>query len=88
MDRLEKQLLTALAEASGSVLENATLLRTLKDTKAQSAVAEEALVQSKMLREQLEGQRAEYMVGGGGRGGVWCRWVFMQTGYTYKHEYI
>lgn len=58
--RLERQLLTALAAAAGSVLDNAELLRTLRDTKAQSAVAEEALQASRALQEQLEAQRAEY----------------------------
>ena len=58
--RLERQLLTALAASAGSVLDNAELLRTLRDTKAQSAIAEDALQASRALREQLETQRAEY----------------------------
>lgn len=56
----EKDLLIALAESTGDILENKTLIDSLNQTKAQSSQIEKALNESKSLQVSLDKQREVY----------------------------
>jgi len=57
---LEKQLLTQLAEASGNILENESLIQSLEKTKAASTTISESLAESSRLQLDLDQQREVY----------------------------
>jgi len=57
---LEKQLLTALADASGNILENEPLIRTLESTKAAASTISESLTESSRLQVDLDNEREVY----------------------------
>ena len=50
----EKQLLTELANSSGNILENKTLIDSLNQTKLQSSQIEKSLSESKNLQVSLD----------------------------------
>ena len=56
----EKQLLTELANSSGNILENKTLIDSLNMTKTQSSQIEKSLAESKNLQISLDQQREVY----------------------------
>ncbi|RXG65468.1 Cytoplasmic dynein 2 heavy chain 1 [Armadillidium vulgare] len=58
---LEEQLLISLAESSGNILENKTLLESLEQAKSSSATIESSLKESVSLQESLETERKSYL---------------------------
>lgn len=56
----EKQLLTELANSSGNILENKTLIDSLNQTKIQSNQIEKSLTESRGLQVSLDEQREVY----------------------------
>jgi len=52
--------LTELANSSGNILENKTLIDSLNQTKIQSTQIEKSLVESRGLQESLDEQREVY----------------------------
>ena len=60
LTELEEQLLIALADSEGSLLENHALVDSLNETKAKALEAKELLFESKELQLSLDKQRAAY----------------------------
>ena len=60
LTQLEEQLLIALADSQGSLLENHALVNSLNETKAKALQAKELLSESKKLQASLDEQRAAY----------------------------
>ena len=60
LTQLEEQLLVALADSQGSLLENHALVDSLNETKAKALEAKSLLAESKQLQESLDDQRAAY----------------------------
>ncbi|QDZ22651.1 heavy chain of dynein [Chloropicon primus] len=60
LTELEEQLLIALADSEGSLLENHALVESLNETKAKALGAKELLIESKQLQASLDEQRAAY----------------------------
>jgi len=57
---LEKQLLTALADASGNILENEPLIRSLEGAKAAASTISTSLAESSRLQVDLDNEREVY----------------------------
>lgn len=57
---LEKQLLTQLADATGDILENEPLIKSLEGTKAAATTINESLVESGALQADLDQERETY----------------------------
>lgn len=57
---LEKQLLAQLADASGNILENEPLIKSLEGTKAAASTISESLAESNRLQVDLDQQREVY----------------------------
>lgn len=60
ISKLEKKLLEELAENTGNILENVTLLNSLDETKTKSIEISESLRDSSLLKEKLEKERNVY----------------------------
>ena len=60
LSQLEEQLLIALADSQGNLLENHALVDSLNETKAKALEAKDLLLESKNLQASLDEQRAAY----------------------------
>lgn len=58
--QLEKNLLTALADCSGNILENEPLIKSLEGTKAAATTISASLAESKNLQANLDNEREVY----------------------------